>query len=77
MQLTRRYDNSGLTPLHLAVSLGDTQIAALLLQLGARVGEDSCINRLYNLHTLKCTILQNTAENIFAIQMKFGISLEF
>ena len=38
IQLTRRYENSGLTPLHLAASLGDTEIANLLLHLGAPVG---------------------------------------
>ncbi len=37
-QLSRRYDNSGLTPLQLAASMGDLDIASLLLQLGARVG---------------------------------------
>ncbi len=36
--MTRRYDNSGVTALHLAASLGYVDIADLLLQLGARVG---------------------------------------
>jgi hypothetical protein len=62
--MTRRYDNSGLTALHLAASLGYVDIADLLLQLGARVGSKEQYIRSYPAH-LEAFFLTSLAQSVF------------
>ena len=52
-QINRKYEGSGQTPLHLAASCGDQAMIALLLRMGAALGQYIAIATDNN-HSCRC-----------------------
>ena len=50
-QINRKYEGSGQTPLHLAASCGDQAMIALLLGMGAALGQYMATD---NNHSCRC-----------------------